>query len=58
MIRKLADASNDERLLSAAQIIFTVVGFVLTVATTVGLTGYAKRRLNKLQKEEEQPLMQ
>ncbi|KAI3727545.1 hypothetical protein L6452_16161 [Arctium lappa] len=58
MMRTLADASNDQRSLSARQIVCTVVGFVLTVATTVGVTVYAKRRLSKLQEEEEQPLMQ
>ncbi|KAI3501185.1 hypothetical protein L1887_29047 [Cichorium endivia] len=58
MIRTLADASNDRRSLSAQQIICTVVGFLLTVTTTVGVTVYAKRRLSKLQKEEEKPLIQ
>ncbi|XP_024995402.1 transmembrane protein 64-like [Cynara cardunculus var. scolymus] len=57
VIGTLADASNDERSFSAPQIICTVVGFVLTVVTTMGVTVYAKRRLSKLQKEE-QPLMQ
>ncbi|CAH1415603.1 unnamed protein product [Lactuca virosa] len=57
MIRTLADASNDRRSLSAQQIMCTVVGFLLTVITTVGVTLYAKRRLSKLQKEEQQPLI-
>ncbi|KVH95435.1 SNARE associated Golgi protein, partial [Cynara cardunculus var. scolymus] len=47
VIGTLADASNDERSFSAPQIICTVVGFVLTVVTTMGVTVYAKRRLIK-----------
>ncbi|XP_076918257.1 uncharacterized protein LOC143578631 [Bidens hawaiensis] len=59
MIKTLADASNEKRMISAQQIVCTVVGFLLTVVTTVGVTVYAKRRLSKLQKEEEQqPLLQ
>ncbi|KAI3736967.1 hypothetical protein L2E82_26957 [Cichorium intybus] len=58
MIRTLADASNDRRSLSAQQIICTVIGFLLTVTTFFGVTVYAKRRLSKLQKEEEKPLIQ
>ncbi|KAD5508313.1 hypothetical protein E3N88_16016 [Mikania micrantha] len=58
MIRTLADASNDQQSLSAPQIICTVFGFLLTVATTVVVTVYAKRRLSDLQKDEEQLLLQ
>lgn len=58
MIRTLADASNDQHSLSAPQIICTVIGFLLTVATTVVVTVYAKRRLSELQKDEEQLLLQ
>ncbi|KAL8226897.1 hypothetical protein R6Q57_016729 [Mikania cordata] len=58
MIRTLADASNDQQSLSAPQIICTVSGFLLTVATTVVVTVYAKRRLSDLQKDEEQLLLQ
>ncbi|KAD4384736.1 hypothetical protein R6Q59_011117 [Mikania micrantha] len=58
MIRTLADASYDQRSLSAPQIIFTVFGFLLTIATTVMVTVYAKRRLSELQKDEEQLLLQ
>lgn len=58
MIRTLADASDDQHSLSATQIIFTVVGFLLTITTTVVVTVYAKRRLNELQKDEEQLLLQ
>ncbi|KVH90033.1 uncharacterized protein LOC112521629 [Cynara cardunculus var. scolymus] len=58
MIRTLADASNDQHSLSAPQIICTVVGFLLTIATTVVVTVYAKRRLSELQKDEEQLLLQ
>ncbi|KAM0046058.1 putative SNARE associated golgi family protein [Helianthus debilis subsp. tardiflorus] len=58
MIRTLADASNDHQSLSAPQIICTVFGFLLTIATTVVVTVYAKRRLSELQKDEEQLLLQ
>lgn len=53
LIKTLADASNDHRYLSAPQIVLNVVGFCLTVSTTVVVTVYAKRRLNELQKEEQ-----
>lgn len=49
VIQALADASSDERTLSAPQIIFNVVGFCSTVATTIFFTLYAKRQLNILQ---------
>ncbi|KAK1438683.1 hypothetical protein QVD17_04493 [Tagetes erecta] len=58
MIRTFADASNDKQMISAQQISCMIVGFLLTVVTTVGVTVYAKRRLSKLQREEEQPLLQ
>lgn len=58
MIRTLADASNDQHSLSAPQILCTVIGFLLTIATTVVVTVYAKRRLSELQKDEEQLLLQ
>ncbi|KAL8227418.1 hypothetical protein R6Q59_000097 [Mikania micrantha] len=57
MIRTLADTSSDKRMISVQQIVCMVVGSVLTVVTTVGVTVYAKRRLSKLQREEEQPLL-
>ncbi|CAI9775752.1 unnamed protein product [Fraxinus pennsylvanica] len=53
LIKTLADASNDRRSLSAAQIICNVIGFCISVATTVIVTFCAKRRLKKLQAEEE-----
>ncbi|CAH9086282.1 unnamed protein product [Cuscuta europaea] len=53
LIKTLANASHDERSLSATQIIFNVFGFCLTVATTVLITVYAKRRLKQLQEDEE-----
>ncbi|RXI01103.1 hypothetical protein DVH24_001337 [Malus domestica] len=56
LIRTLADASHERHGLSAPQIIFTVVGFSLTVATTIFFTVYAKRQLKELQKDEE-PLL-
>lgn len=57
MIRTLADASHDNRSLTTLQIVFTVGGFVLTIVTTVIVTFYAKKRLNELQKNEEQLLL-
>ncbi|KAL2543514.1 SNARE associated Golgi protein family [Forsythia ovata] len=53
LIKTLADASQDRHSLSAPQIICNVIGFCISVATTVIVTLYAKRRLNKLQAEEE-----
>ncbi|KAI3687483.1 hypothetical protein L1987_81180 [Smallanthus sonchifolius] len=58
MIRTLADASYDQQSLSASQIICTVFGFLLTIATTVVVTVYAKKRLSELQTDEEQLLLQ
>lgn len=53
LIRTLADASQDQHSLSASQIIFNVLGFCATVATTIIVTMYAKKRLKELHKEEE-----
>ncbi|KAK9276637.1 hypothetical protein L1049_006173 [Liquidambar formosana] len=53
LIRTLADASHDRHTLSAPQIIFNVVGFCATVATTIVFTVYAKRQLKALHKDEE-----
>lgn len=53
LIRALADASHERRSLSASQIICNVVGFFATVAVTITVTIYAKRRLKQLHKEEE-----
>ncbi|KAF3448435.1 hypothetical protein FNV43_RR09148 [Rhamnella rubrinervis] len=53
LIKTLADASHEHRGLSAPQIIFTVVGFCATVATTIFITMYAKRKLKELQMEDE-----
>ncbi|KAJ0836796.1 hypothetical protein HanRHA438_Chr16g0771031 [Helianthus annuus] len=58
MIRTLVDASNDHQSLSAPHIIYMVFGFLLTIATTVVVTVYAKRRLSELQKDDEQLLLQ
>ncbi|VFR02241.1 unnamed protein product [Cuscuta campestris] len=52
VIKTLADASKDRNSLSAAQIICTVLGFCLTMATTVVITIYAKRRLRQMETEE------
>ncbi|XP_019156691.1 PREDICTED: uncharacterized protein LOC109153276 [Ipomoea nil] len=52
VIKTLANASQDGSSLSAVQILCTVLGFCLTMATTVLITVYAKRRLNQLQREE------
>ncbi|KAI4372714.1 hypothetical protein MLD38_010913 [Melastoma candidum] len=57
LIKALADASHDRRGLSAPDIIFNVLGFLLTVSATVIFTIYAKRKLKALQKEDE-PLLQ
>nr|XP_017180658.2 uncharacterized protein LOC103405742 isoform X1 [Malus domestica] len=57
LIRTLADASHERHGLSAPQIIFTVVGFSLTVVTTIFFTVYAKRQLKELQNDDE-PLLQ
>ncbi|OWM71905.1 uncharacterized protein LOC116193531 [Punica granatum] len=56
-IKTLADASYDRHSLSAPQIIFNVLGFLATIATTVIFTIYAKRQLKKL-KSEEEPLLE
>ncbi|XP_022849698.1 transmembrane protein 64-like [Olea europaea var. sylvestris] len=56
LIETLADASNDRRSLSAAQIICNVIGFCISLVTTVIVTLCAKRRLKKLQAEEERLL--
>ncbi|KAM7256315.1 hypothetical protein ACFE04_012056 [Oxalis oulophora] len=55
-IRALADASHERQSLSAPQIVFTVVGFLATVITTIIFTSYAKRKLKELQREDE-PLL-
>ncbi|KAF6160244.1 hypothetical protein GIB67_019013 [Kingdonia uniflora] len=56
LIRSLADASQGDKPLSTSQIIYNVLGFCTTVATTATITIYAKRALKKLQEEEEQLL--
>lgn len=53
LIRQLADASESHLQLSPTQIICNVLGFIMTVSTTVGITIYAKRALKKLKNEEE-----
>ncbi|GKV38158.1 hypothetical protein SLEP1_g46101 [Rubroshorea leprosula] len=57
LIQTLADASHSHQALSAPQIVFNVLGFCLTVVTTIIFTVYAKRQLKVLQNEEE-PLLQ
>nr|GEX26657.1 hypothetical protein [Tanacetum cinerariifolium] len=56
MISSLADTSNDDRTMSTPQIVCTVVGFLLTVVTTAGVTVYTKRRLSK-SRDEDEPLL-
>ncbi|KAJ9147802.1 hypothetical protein P3X46_029922 [Hevea brasiliensis] len=51
LIETLADASNDGHSLSAPQIVFNVIGFCATVATTIIFTVFAKRQLKVLQDE-------
>ncbi|KAE8055186.1 hypothetical protein FH972_012044 [Carpinus fangiana] len=53
LIRTLADERHS---LSAPQIVFNVVGFAATVATTIFFTLYAKRQLGHLKTEDEQLL--
>ncbi|GAB2274074.1 hypothetical protein Dimus_008844 [Dionaea muscipula] len=53
LIQALADASHDQHFLSAQEIIFDVLGFAAAATTTVICTVYAKRRLSRLQMEEE-----
>lgn len=50
-IQTLADASTDQRSLSASHIVFTVLGFCGTVIATIVITVYAKRQLKLLQDE-------
>lgn len=57
LIRTLADASTEKHSLSAPQIILNAAGFCITVATTIFVTVYARRRLDELQREEE-PLLE
>lgn len=58
LIKTLANASRDGQSMSLGQIVFNVAGFCLTVATTIVITLYAKRRLKELQIQEEQLLLQ
>ncbi|XVF13262.1 hypothetical protein REPUB_Repub08aG0193400 [Reevesia pubescens] len=53
LIQTLADASHEQRTVSAPQILLNVGGFLLTVVTTIVFTAYAKRQLKILQSEEE-----
>lgn len=53
LIRTLADASHEHRSLSAQQIISTVLGFVATAITTIICTVLARRRLKRIQMEED-----
>lgn len=51
LIQTLADASDDGHSLSAQQIVFNVIGFCVTVITTIVFTVYAKSKLKVLQDE-------
>lgn len=53
LIKTLADASGEHQALSAQQIIFNVLGFAATVATTIICTIFAKRRLKTIPIEDE-----
>ncbi|KAK9748832.1 hypothetical protein RND81_02G084000 [Saponaria officinalis] len=57
LMKTLADASDQRQSLSAQEIIFNVVGFAATVATTIICTILAKRRLSTMPIEDE-PLLQ
>ncbi|XP_047327597.1 uncharacterized protein LOC124931219 [Impatiens glandulifera] len=58
LIKTLADASHDKHSLTVQQIIFNLLGFGATVVTTIAVTMYAKKRLKKLQDEDEMILLQ
>ncbi|CAK8562794.1 unnamed protein product [Lathyrus sativus] len=58
LIRTLADATNERQSLSAQQIILNALGFCITVATTIIITVYAKRRLKELQEEDNAIIVQ
>lgn len=51
LIRTVADAAKDEKPISTPQMIFNVVGFCTTLAATVIIAIYAKRKLGQLQEE-------
>ncbi|KAJ8767628.1 hypothetical protein K2173_018186 [Erythroxylum novogranatense] len=51
LIHDLADATDDHHSLSASQIIFNVIGFCCSVATTIIFTVYSKRKLRVSQGE-------
>ncbi|KAH6755752.1 SNARE associated Golgi protein family [Perilla frutescens var. hirtella] len=53
LIKTLANASQDRQSLSVSQIVLNVIGFCITVAATIAVTLYAKRRLKELQTREE-----
>ncbi|KAL8137112.1 hypothetical protein V2J09_003113 [Rumex salicifolius] len=53
LIRTLADASHEHRFLSTQQIIFDIIGFIATVTTAVICTHLAKKRLKRIQMEED-----
>lgn len=54
LIRNFADASTHGKgFISAAQIVFDVLGFGLAVGATIVITVYAKKALRRLQLEEE-----
>ena len=61
-MKTLANASNQHHSLSAKEIIFNVVGFAATVATTIICTILAKRRLKAMpiedEDEDDEPLLQ
>lgn len=56
LIRTVADATQDQQALTKPQIILNVIGFCATLAATVIIGVYAKRKLDRLQEEEEQLL--
>ncbi|KAF5734856.1 transmembrane protein 64-like [Tripterygium wilfordii] len=58
LIWTLADASHDQHSLSAIQIMLNIFGFLATVATTIIITAYAKRKLKELQHDDDELLLQ
>ncbi|ESQ55064.1 hypothetical protein EUTSA_v10025848mg [Eutrema salsugineum] len=54
LVKTLAEASSAEKHgLSVTQVILNILGFLVTVATTILITKYAKRQLETMRKEEE-----
>ncbi|KAH9605617.1 hypothetical protein KSS87_001029 [Heliosperma pusillum] len=55
LIRTVAEAMEDHTPVSKRQILLDAIGFCLTLAATIVIGFYSKRRLKQLQEDEEQP---